>query len=286
MLATAGCDDQQYAPAVADFGAAASGVVQQTKYAYKLVNDTTVQEKVLAYSITAEPIGDPARAFAPFLSDEDMTIRMTMLDGLQAYATALGSLTGKTTKDLDTEATKLAGALSDLAKNDQLQHSLRETKGITPQDTNAAAAALDAIGKFLINQTISKELPTILKTSQPTIEGIATIFIRELGEPPQSTNAGRLRGELGRAYERLIENQAAIADKNVAGSPEKQQSVAKLAALVGAQRDADAALAATQAALKHLVQLHEALLKVQTTPAVFKTTLAALWADAKPVPAK
>ena len=50
---------------------------------------------------------------------------------------------------------------------------------------------------------------------------------------------------------------------------------------VAAQRNADAALAGTQSALKKLVAAHRALLQVQTVPAGFKTEVAALLAQAK-----
>lgn len=282
-VASTGCDVQEYATSITDFGTAVATVVQQTKNAYQLVNDTSVQKEVLAYSIKSSPIGKPKMAFLPFLGDDDLAIRMTMLDALQAYATALTSLTGKTTTDLDTETTKFAGAITALAKNVRLQHSLHEVNDVSPQEINAAATALDAIGKFLIERKISQKLPAILKESQPTIEAIATIFIREIGAPPDSPNAGRLRGKLGRDYEHMIEDQAMIVDGNIAGSAEKEQNIAKLARLVTAQRDADATLAKIQTALAQLVQAHKALLQVQSTPATFKTVVASLWAQTKDI---
>ena len=281
-IAATSCDTQQYSGAISDFGTAAATVVQQTRNAYKLVNDTVLQGQVLALTAQPGPIAtDPRKAFPPFVSDEDLSIRNTMLDALQAYASALGNLTGKTSADLDTETRTLAASLNTLAKNDRLQHSFREVKSITSEQTNAGAAGLEAIAKFLVNKKIAARLPAILAENEPHIEGIVTLLIHEIGDAPTADDPGGLRGKLGRTYDQLIENQTNLANANRAGTPEKQQSIAKLADLVSEQRNADAALAGTETALKKLLAAHRALLHVQAAPATFKTVVASLWAEAK-----
>jgi hypothetical protein len=274
--------DTQYAGAISDFGTAAVTVVQQTRGAYTLVNDTVLQEEILSLSTKPGPLNsDPTKAFPPFVTQEDLNIRNTLLDALQAYATALGSLTGKPASDLDTETTKLAASLTDLSKNDRLEHSFREVKSVSKEETNAAAAGLDAIGKLLVAKRIAADLPAILKKNQPHIEALATLLIHEIGDVPNSGEPGRLRGKLWRTYDSLLQAQVTAVNASPAGSNEKQQSVTRLAGLVAAQRNADAALAGTQSALKKLVAAHRALLQVQTVPAGFKTEVAALLAQAK-----
>ena len=281
-LAASACDTQQYAAGIGDFGTASATVIQQTKDAYKLVNDTVLQQQILALTARSSPITtDPVKEFPPFLPEEDLTIRGTLLDGLQAYASALGSLTGKAKADLDTETAKLAGSLKDLGKNDRLQHSFRETKSISPEAFNAAATGVEAIGNFLIDRKIARDLPAILTKTEPTIEAIAALFIHEIGDVPASNDPGGLRGKLWRTYNSLIEQQTFLVNRNDPGSAEKQQNVARLAALVAAQKNADAGLAGTQAALRKLIASHQALLRVQTAPATFKTVIASLWAEAK-----
>ena len=281
LIASAACDTQ-YAGAIADFGTAAATVVQQSRGAYTLVNDTVLQEEILSLSAKAGPLNsDPAKAFPLFVTQEDLNIRNALLDGLQAYATALGNLTGKTTSDLDSETTKLASSLTELSKNDRLEHSFREVKSVSKEETNAAAAGLEAIGKLLIAKRIAADLPAILKKNQPHIEALATLLIREIGDVPTSDDPGRLRGKLWRTYDSLLQAQVKAVDGSPAGSDEKQHRVAKLADLVAAQRNADAALAGTQSALKKLVAAHRALLQVQTGSAGFKTEVAALLAQAK-----
>jgi hypothetical protein len=279
--ASAACDTQ-YAGAISDFGMAATSVVQQTRGAYTLVNDTVLQEEILSLSAKAGPLNsDPAKAFPLFVTQEDLNIRNALLDALQAYATALGKLTGKTASDLDAETTKLASSLTDLSKNERLEHSFREVKSVSKQETNAAAAALDAIGKLLVAKRIAAELPAILKKNQPHVEALATLLIHEIGDVPTADEPGRLRGKLWRTYDSLIEAQVNLVNASPARSNEKQQYVIKLSDLVIAQRNADAALAGTQSALKKLAAAHRALLQVQTAPAGFKTEVAALLAQAK-----
>ena len=281
FVASTACDTQ-YASAISDFGTAAATVVQQTRAAYTLVNDTVLQEEILSLAAKPGPLdSDPTKAFPPFVTPEDLNIRNALLDALQAYATALGNLTGKTASDLDSETTKLASSLSDLSKNDRLEHSFREVKGVSKEETNAAAAAVDAIGKFLVAKRISADLPAILKRNQPHIEALATLLIHEIGDVPTSEEPGRLRGKLWRTYDSLLQAQVTAVNASAAGSNEKQQSVARLADLVTAQRNADAALAGTQSALKKLVAAHRALIQVQSAPAGFKTEVAALVAQAK-----
>ena len=281
FVALAACDTQ-YAGAVADFGVAATAVVQQTRGAYTLVNDTVLQEEILSLSAKSGPFdSDPTKAFPLFVTQEDLNIRNALLDALQAYATALGKLMGKTDSDLDSESTKLASSLTDLSKNERLEHSFHEVKSVSKEETNAAAAGLAAIGKLLIARRIAADLPAILKESQPHIEALATLLIHEIGDVPTSAEPGRLRGKLWRTYDSLLEAQVKVVNASAAGSNEKQQSVAKLASLVAAQRNADAAMAGTQSALKKLVAAHRALLQVKTAPAGFKTEVAALLAQAK-----
>ena len=84
-----------------------------------------------------------------------MKFAKKLLDGLQAYATALGNLTGKSHTDRDAQTTALGKSLNDLAANDRLQHSFRQVKDIPPGAINAAVAGVRAIGNLLIDEKIA-----------------------------------------------------------------------------------------------------------------------------------
>lgn len=283
LLVPIGCDTQQYSGPVGDFGTACASVVEGTKNGYKLVNDTVFQQEVVVVSEKAGPITDPRKLFQPFLSDEDLSIRNKMLDSLQAYAAALGNLTGKSTSDLDSESTKLGQSLQDLAQNGRLQESFKETKSITADKTNAAAAGLKAIGDLLISHKLASRLPAVLTATEPKIEAVGSLLAEEIGDVPAAAEPGGLREKLWRTYDSLIEDQAAAVDRDRTDSPEKRRDVASLADLVKAQHDSDAALAKTKSALSKLISTHKALLQVGAAPATFKIVLASLVAEAKDV---
>jgi hypothetical protein len=284
FVTTISCDTQQYTGAVADFGTACATVVEQTRNGYNLVNDTVLQQQVLALAVKASPtMTDPRKAFRPFLSEEDLTIRNKMLDGIRGYAVALGNLTGKTSSALDSETSKLAASLEELAKNDRLQKSFKETKSISAETTNAAAAGLDAIGKFMIDRKLRARLPAILADTEPKLESVVKLLASEIGDVPSSIEPGGLREKLWRTYDSLIESQTAIVDSDRPSSSERRQDVASLAALVRAQRNGDAALAGTRSALGKLTAAHKALLRVGAAPATFKVVFADLLAEAKDV---
>jgi hypothetical protein len=280
-LAGVACKSGEYAGPIADFGTASTAVIQQTKAAYQIVNDAIVYEKVMAAASKSTPIGNPAQVFAPYLTDEDIEIRRKMLDGLQAYATALGNLTGKSHTELDAQTTALGKSLTDLASNDRLQHSFRQVRDIPPGAVNAAVTGIRAIGSLLIDEKIRSQLPAIVAKQAPNIEAIARILAYEIGEPPSSERPGRLRNELWITYRRLIEDQAKIVDAARPGSTEKEHAIEVLVRFVNHQRTADAALAGTKDALTKLVAAHQALRDVSTTPSTFKTTVAALWGEVK-----
>jgi hypothetical protein len=274
-----GCDNTQYTSAVGDFGTACTAVVQQTKKAYDLVNDAVQEQQILTLA-RDEGVPDARSAFSPYVADETLNVRLTLLDGLQAYAATLGNLTDKTRSDLDSEATKVAGSLKELAKNDRLRHSFRETKNIPPEALNAAASGADALGTFLINRKIAARLPSILQQNAPGINAIASILSQEIGKPT-GDHKGGLREVVWKAYDERLRSQADLVSKDRSGSPEKQHDLTQLAALVRSQHASDAALASTQSALSKLVTAHSALMQIGNAPATFKTVIADVWGQVK-----
>jgi hypothetical protein len=272
-----GCDTAQYGAAVNDFGTATASVVQQTKSAYQLVNDTVQAQKIGELADRSGPI-NPDKDFGPFISDENLAVRTQLLDGLQAYSTTLSAITSKTKSDLDTETTKLGGSLTSLAKNDRLQHSLREVREVSPDALNGVSAGVEFIGNFIINHEIGKELPGKLKTAAPTINKIAEILADEIGDTPKGLG---LRQVVWLAYDRQILDLVRSVTADAAGSQKKRDDLNALLALTLAQKRGDKALEDTRASLLKLVAAHNALLKVSEAPATFKATLAEVWTEAK-----
>lgn len=282
IVGLAGCDTHQYGGPAADFAAATNLVVQQSKSAFQLVNDTYQREQVASLVASGDPNQFNPEKIQPFIATADLKIRFKLLEALQAYATGLNDLTAKPLASADTEATALAASIQSLAKNERLQHSLRESKNVTAEEINGVAAGLDAIARFLINHKIDRQLPSILKAAEPKIEAIATVLAKEIGDIPGSEQPGGLRDKLWRSYDSLLRDQLKLArqDQNLA---DRRQDLAKLPDLVGQQRSADEALAATQASLIKLVAAHKALLQVASNPTGFQAAIMEVLAEAKDI---
>jgi len=275
------CDVQTYSSSITDFSTACTSVVQQTKDDYQLVNDAIVELKILDKTKEDGPLNGKVReTFTPLLSSDEIQIRTQLLDELLAYANALAGLTGKTPSEIDTEATKLGASLHDLATNGRLQTSFHEIKGVTQEETNAAATAVDEIANLIMNHQLAKELPAILATTTPRIQAITTIFDKELGQQTGNKDDRGLRHDLWLAYDDQIDTKRSHVNEK-GNSPQRQKDLETIVALINAQQAADASLAKTQAALRKLAAAHQALHEVNTKPATFKAAIAAVWAEAK-----
>jgi len=282
LVCLTACDPQQYSAPTADFSAAVTAVVQGSKNAYQTVNDTAAREQATKMVASGDPNKFNPKEIRPFLPDEDLKIRYTLLDGLQAYGATLAGLTNKAQTEMDRQAAAVAASLESLKGNDRLTHSFREVKGATAEEINGLVTGVDALAKLIMSRKINKELPAMLKQAQPTIEGIAYLMAKEIGAPPGNPEPGRLRGRLWRSYDDLMAAQVTMISQDQSVS-ERRQDLAKLPDLVAQQRAADKALAATQAAFGRMVSAHKALLEVGTNPGGFKAAITALLAEVKDV---
>lgn len=278
-LGLVSCDPPFYTSAITNFGTATTSVVQQTKSAYQLVNETVMQQKIDELA-DKDIVGDPAEGLAPQISDENLKIRQDLLDALQGYATALGNLGGKTPAAVDDQTTKLAASLSGLATNDRLQHSFRETKLVTKEELNIAATGVDFIGKFLINRIITKSLPATVAKAAPSINKIATLLADEIGSPP-SDHDGGLREVVANAFDK----QLMVQDRTITADPihsaKRREDLAVYGTILKNKRNSDTALSATREALLKIGPAHDALLRASTAPATFSSIIAQVQALAK-----
>jgi hypothetical protein len=279
-LGLVSCDPLQYTSAISDFATACTNVTQQTKNAYHLVNETVMQQKIDELADKDPPPVDWPKRLTPQISDENLKIRQDLLDGLQGYATALANLTGKTPTALDDETTKLAASLSDLADNKRLQHSFRETKLVTKEELNIAATGVDFIGKFLINRTITKNLPANLAKAAPSVNKISTLLADEIGGAPGDKDGG-FREVVADAFDKQLMVQDRIITEDPIRSAKRRDDLAVYGTILKNKRTADTALANTREALMKIGPAHDALLKASTAPATFTSIIAQVQARAR-----
>ena len=104
-----GCAVAPLTQRVNQFGGAVSTVVPPVTHAYETVEETYYDGQVAALVVNYDKNGFNPDKIQPFLSREDLLIRARVLDGLQAYADALRTVTSDKASDALDAATASVG---------------------------------------------------------------------------------------------------------------------------------------------------------------------------------
>ena len=247
-----GCASSPLAHRTTAFAAAALAAISNTQDAYQLVEQTYRDAEVARLVANYDTSGFDSAGLKPFLPDKDREVRTDLLEGLEAYAELLADVSSdKPLSDVDTGAKALGSSLQSLSANDLVSARLTST------DVNLAAAAVDALGRTLVDRRRRRELPAILDRMQQPIDTICTLLEQDIGDPERSG----LRNQLHNSYLNLLREQKNyIADNGAKLSPsERRAEIELLPHLATAQFEADHALAYTQKSLVLLARAHAAL---------------------------
>gem|GEM_PF-5351508 len=259
LFSVAGCAD----PGVinqraAKFSAALATTTANVREGFASANRAHANAEIeaLTYDYQSGRIVRPR--FEPFISAEQLALRMTVLEGLEAYAAKLLALTGADPKAQVGEA--IDGVSAKLVALDLTQIGLSRI----PQGTvDQASAAVKRIGAFLIDQELGRKLPALTKEMHRNVANAASLLIADIGEEPTS---GTLRGQLRLAYTSYAQSHAQNLIKaqelKTIGFAEYRNLVRDLVAVNGQAQAADAAMAATVVALRQLVDTHSKLEKI------------------------
>lgn len=254
VMMASGCGLSPLAKRATAYSKAASTATLEVKSAYQLVEESYYDVEVASLQKNFDTDGfDPAK-FQPFLSEEDMKARTQLLEGLQQYATLLAAVSGnQEVTALDKQSEAVGKKVQALSKDSGLQTVAKNAS----MDGGIAAAAVDALGRVLMEREMAKELPSILDSMQKPMDQICQLLEDDIGDP----QTGGLRNQLKLDYDRLIKDQTAFiyANEKTMSPSEKQDAIAKLPELAAAEKKGDAALAQTQEALKKLATTHDAL---------------------------
>jgi predicted component of type VI protein secretion system len=268
-----GCALSPLAKRATAFSTAASTTTLEVKNAYEVVEQSYYDVEVATLVKNFDQDGfDPAK-FQPFLSTDDMKARTQLLEGLQQYATLLAAVSGnEPVTALDQQAEAVGKKMQALSTDSGLKSVAKNAS----MDGGIAAAAVDALGRVLVERKTARELPSILDNMQKPMDQICQLLEDDIGDPEK----GGLRNQLKVDYDRLIADQRAFvyANEKAMGPEEKQAAIAKLPELAAEEKKDDAALAQTQDALKKLATTHDALVdtkKSKDAPA-FETLVSQL----------
>jgi hypothetical protein len=284
-LAATGCTSSLNKHATA-LSVATAPVVDQATAAYH--NAETAYELGSDYNAIIEfdatqPVYNP-RTVKVLLTDQQIQDRLTVLSAFQLYVKDLVAITnGTDSPALDQASRSLGGNLSALGNT--LAPSIQGVLGITPatesttqttvsttagttttssttssstpvplvsQGTqNILSTGLDALGQFLVNRTIEKDLPQKLETMDPVVEKLCNLL---------ANDADILQGEEHRIYDRIINQQTLFlrANKDKLDPGVRNTEIMQLPKLARQQQTADENLNTLKASVLKLYLTHHA----------------------------
>lgn len=128
----------------------------------------------------------------PLLSENDMEVRLRVLEGLQLYVKSLCAMASVTNSpELDSTSAEVGGELKSPVNS--LVPSVSKVLStaidgpdapspavLSPKIQNATAVSLDSLGSFLMSRKVSNELPKEVEAMDPHILTLATLLNSDL----------------------------------------------------------------------------------------------------------
>jgi len=240
------------------FSSVSSLVIGSSEDAYRAANDLREREQmeasVYSYDYAADKdLGfNPNKEFKPLFTPEQLAARISVLNGLQAYANSLVALTGKPSA---ADSAGLNDAAAGVGSNLQGLSTSLDTKfaGVPAISTTQGAiisAAMKALGEYLQNRTIKKSLPKVtgdMNDNVKTLCGLLEADVAVIKTQADSDYTSLL----------LTENQFVLHNK--LDAVEKRNEVEKMLRVVREQRANDRLLDALNNAVVKLRLTHAAL---------------------------
>src|SRR5208337_2749978 len=200
-----------------------------------------------------------------------------ILQGLKQYASELNSLTGSNDVDnLNQASTAVGSSLTALSKTAPFQ---KITKQLPASFASEAATAVNALGNWLIEQKLAKNLPPLIEKMDPNIQSICKLLVADIGsvntDPGKPAEGSGLREVLWIQYNSIILSQnqyilhnqcnGAEAPTNCFSPEARFAEIQKLLALLRQRSAADQTLQQVQVTVKQLAQAHTELVKAAQT---------------------
>jgi hypothetical protein len=287
---SAGCSLSPIAKHATALSTAIAPVIDQSAAAYRdavtLDDLRTDYEAVVAYEkqdVTYNPRNTPV-----LLSQKDLQSRLAILAALQVYSKSLTEITkGTDSPELDAASKSVGSNLSSLGND--LAPSIENVLGIaaaaasttettvttvsgststTTSSTSSTAAPLlspavrngistgvNALGQFLVNRIVEKELPGKIEEMDPHVQELCKVLADDIQT---------LQGLEKRDYDRILnlEKQFILEDekpgKNV-NQQEHRAEIMKLPEIARQQRAANDKLTSLREAINRLALTHHAL---------------------------
>ena len=256
-ILAAGCSLTPLAKHTAAFSTATNQVIISSEDAYRAANRLRQDEQVAAavYDYDKNPKWSPYTDPKPLLTAEQLNARITLLDGLRAYAASLVQITGsQSSKDLDTAAAGVGSNLESLSSTvtTNLKNSIPNAPVMSAEEANGASTAVRALGDYLIAKRVKGSLPKVTQDMNPIVKTLCELL---------NSDITVLRRQADVDYQTLIEQE----DQFIRHPPapldpvEHRDEIGRLITLANQQKANDELLAKLQVALHTLELTHQAL---------------------------
>lgn len=265
-------------PHVTALAAATAPVVDQASAAYRTAQ--AIHAESVDYDAAAA--FDQSQVFIPssiqdWPAEKDIQVRLAVLEAFQLYVKDLGTITGSTdssaldaaSKSMGESLMNVANTLAPQVETAPAASSASETTTtsstfgntstttssslpplVSPGAAKAVSAAIDALGQFLVNRTIEKELPQQIEAMDPHVQSLCELLAKDI--------------ELIQEQEKIDSND--VIDKQTAflraaklDPEEARVEFMKLPDMARRQSANDQALTQLRAAIVNLEMTHHAL---------------------------
>jgi hypothetical protein len=256
-ILAAGCSLTPLAKHTAAFSVATNQVITSSEDAYRAANQLRQDEQVAAavYDYDKNPKWSPYTDTRPLLTPQQLNARITVLDGLKAYAASLVQVTGsQSSKDMNTAASGVGSNLKSLSSTvaTDLVNSVPNAPVMSAEEANGVSTAVRALGDYLIARKVNSSLPKVTQDMNPVVKTLCELL---------NSDITVLRRQADVDYQTLIEQEDQfIRHSGTTLDPvEHRNEIGKLITLAGQQKANDELLAKLQVALHTLALTHHAL---------------------------
>lgn len=260
LLLVSGCSVSPLSQRATAFSTAATAATLKVQNAYQLVEQSYTDAQMASLVNNYDTQGFSPDQIQSFMPSAAMQARTQMIAGLQQYATLLAEASGnQSITALDTQSEAVGKSLQALGSSVGLNSVVENAKS----DAGLASAAVDALGRMLVDHKTARDLPGILAQMQKPVDNICQLLEDDIGTPEGSG----LRNQLKRDFGNLIAQQRIYIHNNEAKMQpdEKRSEIEKLPQFVTTEQQDDATLAQTQNALKALAATNDALLTTKNS---------------------
>jgi hypothetical protein len=223
--------------------------------AYRGAMELREKEQTVAavYAYDKNPTWSPYKDFTPLLTPEQLQARITVLDGLKAYAGSLVELTnGKPTTEATNAATAAGASLQGLNQSIATKFStaIPNAPVLDQTATNRVSTAVLALEQYLVGRKVKGSLVKVTQDMNPNVQALCEVLNKDIDV---------IRRQADVDYQGLVENQDQFIRHSTLDALQHRAEVGKLITIANQQKANDDMLSALQAALVKLVLTHQAL---------------------------